>query len=526
MMKKIFLSLLLFISVGLSGCFLTNKASQMEKINSKQMANITSPFTTTYEVFLYSFNDSDGDGIGDINGLIEKLPYIKDLGFTSLWMMPIHPSPTYHKYDVKDYYDIDPQYGTLDDFKDLITKCNENNMKVIIDLVLNHTSVEHPWFQEAKSYLESLEDWQTPSAEECKYIDYYHFSKEFQTGYAQLGNSSYFYEARFWEGMPDLNLDNQLVKDEIRSIMEYWLDLGVSGFRLDAVTSYYTGNIEGNVSFLRWLNETGKEINEDCYFVGEAWTNQNEIAKLYESGIDSLFDFPFGNVDGIIHETTLKNIGVDAYVKKQMEAEEYYSSKNPNYINAPFYTNHDMARSAGYYAGDSEAKVKLSGALNLLMSGNVFVYYGEEIGMKGAGKDENKRAPMQWSSEENCLGPKDMDDFDMKYPPLNEQEKNAYSIYNYYKQAIHLRNAFPSITCGKTNIIDELSDQDYVVYQKTYEDETVYIIISLKDETNTIDLSSLEINELSGVLQTTEEKIELDNKILIIPSYGIAIFKK
>ncbi len=526
MMKKRFLSIVLLISLCLSGCFQTKNISQMEKINSKQMANITSPFTTTYEVFLYSFYDSDGDGIGDINGLIEKLPYIEDLGFTSVWMMPIHPSPTYHKYDVKDYYEIDPQYGTIDDFKNLIAKCNEDNINVIIDLVLNHTSIEHPWFQEAKAYLESLEDWQTPSVDECKYIDYYHFSKQLQTGYARLGNCPYFYEARFWEGMPDLNLDNPSVKEEIRSIMEYWLNLGVAGFRLDAVTSYYTGNSEGNVAFLRWLTETGKAIKEDCYFVGEAWTNQNEIAKLYESGIDSLFDFPFGNVDGIIHETTLKNIGVDAYVEKQIAEEDYYSSKNPNYINAPFYTNHDMARSAGYYAGDSDAKVKISGALNLLMSGNVFIYYGEEIGMKGAGKDENKRAPMQWSNEENCLGPKDMDSFEMKYPPLDEQEKDSYSIYNYYKQAIHLRNAFPSIAHGKTNIIKELSNQDCVVYQKTYGDETVYIIINLKDEINSIDLSSLEIKELSGVLQTTEDKIEWKNKQLSIPSYGIAILEK
>jgi len=139
-----------------------------------------------YEIFVYSFYDSDGDGIGDINGIISKLDYINDgddstdsdLGFNGIWLMPIMPSTTYHKYDVKDYYNIDPQYGTLEDFKKLIKECKARDIKLIIDLVFNHTSAQHPWFTQAVHYLESLKEGEEPDLTVCPYVGYYNFAKE------------------------------------------------------------------------------------------------------------------------------------------------------------------------------------------------------------------------------------------------------------------------------------------------------------------------------------------------------------
>ena len=135
-------------------------------------------YRTFYEVFVYSFCDSDGDGIGDLKGLTSKLDYIQDMGFDGIWLMPIHPSVTYHKYDVMDYYDIDPQYGTMEDFDCFLAECEKRDIRVILDLVLNHTGVDHPWFRQAVEYLATLEDGQEPDPAVCPYVDYYFFEKE------------------------------------------------------------------------------------------------------------------------------------------------------------------------------------------------------------------------------------------------------------------------------------------------------------------------------------------------------------
>ena len=203
---------------------------------------------TTYEIFVGSFMDSDGDGTGDLGGVLEKLDYLcdgkdtagDDLGCNGIWLMPVFPSPTYHKYDVTDYKSIDPQYGTMEDFDAFLAACHERGIRVILDLPLNHTSSEHPWFRKAADYLCGLPEGAEPSVKDCRYAAYYNFSREAQNGYAALSDSGWYYEARFWEGMPDLNLDSPQVRSQIASIAEFWLDKGVDGFRLDAVTSFYT----------------------------------------------------------------------------------------------------------------------------------------------------------------------------------------------------------------------------------------------------------------------------------------------
>ena len=373
------------------------KDEYIKQVSERQIVvpDKTDKYRTFYEVFVYSYCDSDGDGIGDLAGLTEKLDYLNDgdlstdtdLGVTGIWLMPIMPSTTYHKYDVKDYMNIDPSYGTLEDFDKLIAECNKRNINVIVDLVMNHTSAQHPWFQDACAYLKELGDGE-PDLNVCPYVGYYNFSKEALGGYAPLEGTDWYYEARFWDQMPDLNLDNEAVRDEFKEICQFWLDRGVSGFRLDAVKEYKTDKTSDNVEILSWLNDMVKAINPDAYLVGEAWTNQSEYAKYYESGIDSLFDFAYADKDGRIAKAVNGLVTADAYGKSLEEEEALYASKNENYINAPFYTNHDLARGAGYYSGDySDNKIKIAAAMNLFMSGNAFIYYGEEIGMKGAGAE-------------------------------------------------------------------------------------------------------------------------------------------
>lgn len=500
-------------------------------------------YRTYYEVFVYSFCDSDGDGIGDLQGLISKLDYINDgndendtdLGCNGIWLMPVNPSPTYHKYDVADYYDIDSSYGTLEDFKMLMKECDKRGIKVITDLVLNHSSSQNPWFMEACDYLRQLGD-KEPNAEECPYFEYYNFSKEVGSGTCALEGTDWYYEAQFWSEMPDFNLDSEALRQEIEKIAEFWLDMGVGGFRLDAVKEYYSGNMQANIDFLNWFGDVVKSKDEDAYIVGEAWLDINEYAKYYESGIDSLFDFAFADKDGIISKV-LNGAPADKYGETLVSLQGTFGQYNENYIDAPFYTNHDMGRSAGYYAGEgSEEKTKLAGAMNLLMGGSAFLYYGEELGMKGAGKDENKRAPMYWSKNDDyagmCDGPADMDDISMKFDSLEEQEKDPDSIYQYYKKVIKVRNQNPEIARGNTQYISSGLDDTFCVLKKTYEDSELLMVFHTGETAEELDLSGIVINgkqlsdaEIRGELSTDGDKIEINDNSIKMPRYSALIMK-
>ena len=520
------------------------------KEKEKEPEIIDDKYRTYYEVFLYSFADSDGDGIGDIRGLIDKLDYINDgddttdtdLGCNGIWLMPIMPSTTYHKYDVTDYEDIDAEYGDLDDFKELVTECHKRGIRLIIDLVMNHTSSKHPWFEAACDYIEGLGGAE-PSEAECPYFGYYNFTREPKGDvYYEVGDTGWYYEAQFWSEMPDLNLENQAVRDEFDGITSFWMDLGVDGFRLDAAGEYETGQTTKNIEILSWFHSMVEEKNADAYIVAEVWQDLDTYAKYYESGIDSCFDFAFANADGIIADSLKKTAGYNAssYGNAAANVQKKLAAYNADYIDAPFYTNHDMARSAGYYSGDySENMTKISGAMNLFMSGNAFLYYGEELGMKGSGKDENKRAPMYWSdagdgktAEGMCRGPEGMDAIKMKYGSLEEQKDDPDSVYNFYRAVIKLRNAYPEIARGQVTFLKDLSDENVCVFKKTWNDRELVIAFNLSEQAETVDLSDVTLNgregakmSLGGALATTDEEIGFSGGTLSLPAYSVAILE-
>lgn len=501
-------------------------------------------YRTYYEVFVYSFCDSDGDGVGDLQGLISKLDYINDgddttdtdLGCNGIWLMPVNPSPTYHKYDVADYYAIDETYGTMEDFKELLAECDKRGIKVIMDLVLNHSSSQNPWFKEAYTYLQELGDGE-PDAEDCPYFDYYHFSKEQSGGYYAVEGTEWYYEAQFWSEMPDLNLDCEALKKEISEITDFWLDMGIGGFRLDAVKEYYSGAPQANVEFLSWLTDTVKSQKEDAYLVGEAWLPMTEYAPYYASGIDSIFDFAFADKDGIISKV-LNGAPASRYGEAVASLKEVYGSYNENYIDAPFYTNHDLGRSAGYYAGDYSAnQTKLAAAMNLFMSGSAFIYYGEELGMKGSGKDENKRAPMYWSmdadAEGMCRGPADMDAVKMKFESLEEQQTDDDSIYHFYKKVIKVRNQNPEIARGTAEYLEGVSKDTVCVLRKTYDGSEVLLVFVTGSETEEVDLSGITLNgsavgdetEVRAMFATGQEQITLEGGMAKMPGYSVLVLK-
>ena len=387
-----------------------------------------------YEIFAYSFADSDGDRIGDFQGATEKLDYVRDMGFTGIWLMPIMPSPSYHKYDVTDYYAIDPAYGTLEDFQAFLTRAHELGIKVILDLVVNHTSNEHPWFLNAKT---------GPDAE---YRDYYNWTDTAKNGYSRAGEA--YYESRFVPSMPDLNLDNEAVRGEISDIMRYWLDMGVDGFRLDAVTSYYTGQTAKNVEFLSWLNDEAKKIKPDCYLVGEAWADESTIASYYPSGIDSFFYFPGatsgGSLAGIMAEDATAR--GQSYSDLTAHLEERFGT---DVLMAPFLGNHDTDRIANAIGTYDLKRLKATFGMLAMMRGGIFFYYGDEIGMIGEGNDPNKRIGMYWSTlTELTSCPPGTTVSKYVLPNVPDQQTEENSLLNYVRAAMNLRNAVPAIARG------------------------------------------------------------------------------
>lgn len=514
---------------------------QQDEEHSASVADTVMPedfYRTTYEVLVYSFCDSNGDGIGDLPGLLSKLDYIndgkpgegEDLGMTGLWLMPIFPSPTYHKYDATDYMSVDPAYGTLEDLDKLVAACHERGMTLILDLAVNHTSTAHPWFQKAAEYLRALPSGQDAVKEDCPYVWYYQFAREQYDGYVPLPDSEWYYEARFWSEMPDLNLTTPEVRQELEAVADFWLDRGVDGFRLDAVTSYYTDNREASIEFTEWFVDVVKEHDSSAYVVGEAWTDQSQYAEFYKSGIDSVFDFAFAGRDGRIARVVRGEESVGSYVQAMAEEEQLYASLNPKAVNAPFYSNHDLDRSADYYEGDDGSKAKLAEALNLLMTGNAFIYYGEELGISGSGKDENKRAPMYWSedllAEGMCAGPSGIDQISMKYGSLEAQRENPLSIFNYVREAVKIRESLPVIARGTTVQIPELAEDRFCGFYRTSEEwEDVLILINAGDVAVTRQLPG-EFRTLCGELYVGEERATVDGVEVTIPAGGILFLKE
>lgn len=516
----------------LSGCAST--VTTQEKLD--EIAQLgTSPDDHNrvwYEIFVYSYCDSDGDGIGDLNGVTQKLPELEALGVKGIWLMPIHPSTTYHKYNVSDYYAIDPQYGTMEDFENLLAACEEKGIRVIMDLVVNHSGSEHAWFREAVSYLQGLPADAEADSAVCKYVEYYNFAKaeHCPTYYAEVpGTSNWFYEARFSYDMPDLNLDSEVVREEIRNIMAFWLDKGVSGFRLDAAKEFHSGTTDKNIEVLSWIQKTAVELDPNCYLVAEVWDNFATVTDFYTSGITSIFNYPFGDSSGKI-VSVLRGAGkadvVSSYATALEKADKAYSASNPQYIDAPFLSNHDVGRIAGFVSGD-EAKIKLAGAMNVFMSGAVFVYYGEEIGMPGSGNDPSKRAPMYWNADRDagttnlppdCVLP-------AEYPlgSLEEQQKDDNSVYNYYRQAIAIRNALPVISHGNTTAETALNKGCISAQRKSWGEETCLILMNISEEAAQVDLSAYSDWHLAATLSADGNKIGMKGTNLEISAYGTAV---
>lgn len=484
-----------------------------------------------YEIFVYSFYDSDGDGIGDLNGVTQKLDYIQDMGFNGIWLMPVFQSTTYHKYDTVDYMQIDPEYGSTEDMQNLIEECHKRGIRIILDFVMNHTSSQHLWFTQACEYLEQLPQGAEPDEQECPYVGYYHFANEQKQDYYQVKNTDWYYEGVFWSEMPDLNLENEQLRAELEQIASYWIGMGIDGFRMDAAMHFEENDATTNTEILNWLYEYCLSQNPDFYMVSEVWANEAAVADYYASGTPSMFNFDLADKEGKLIKAARGTYKAANLVQSMLKYQTDFAAKNPDYIDAPFITNHDMGRVANALRNDPD-DLKMAGGLLMTLSGNPFVYYGEEIGMSSAGtKDENKRLPFIWSDTDTAgmtKGPKDAEaGITSAFAGVEEQQADSDSILNYYKRALRLRNENPELARGTIEAVETLCDGHQAVITKTWEDSTIAVVYNTSDEAIEVNLAGSAIDSMAirGYLTLHGEAITLENGVLTMPAQSICIMK-
>ncbi|GAB4537956.1 MAG: alpha-amylase family glycosyl hydrolase [Anaerolineales bacterium] len=431
-----------------------------------------------YEIFVRSFYDSNGDGVGDFNGMTQKLDYIQALGVSGVWLMPIFPSPSYHGYDVTDYYNVNADYGTMEDFKNFLSAAHQRNIRVIIDLPLNHTSDKHAWFKEAKNPNSPYRNWYIWKETDPKYNgpwgqDVWHPSM------------SGFYYGIFTAQMPDLNYRNDEVTAEMLKVTRYWLtDVGVDGYRLDAV-KHLIEQVEQQQNTIDthiWLKDkfypAVKAANPSAYVVGELFGDSLDTISLYTKGKQFDAAFHFQLADAILKSINLQN---GAYLADMLQAT---AQKLPPESYAPFITNHDQDRAMNQLYNKVE-RAKLAAFLLLTSPGTPFIYYGEEIGMTGKKPDEDIRRPMQWSAEKNAgfstgkawRAPAQ----DYEFVNVSFEEENADSLLNHYRSLIQLRNERPVLYDGSVTVLQTSDPAVYAVLRQN-ENETLLILANLKNE--------------------------------------------
>jgi glycosidase len=444
-----------------------------------------------YQILVYSFADSDGDGWGDIEGVIGKLDYLNsggragdDLGVQAIWLSPIHEASSYHGYDVLDYKSVSSRYGSLEDFDRLAAECHRRGIKLIMDMVFNHSSREHPWF---KSFLSD------PAG---PYGGYYVRKKEglkygtggqgrFYAAQAPVGPVSYF--SSFAESMPDLDCANPAVMGEFKDILSFWISHGADGFRFDAAKHVFDVNESpaGSDSRARsrafWeeLRAFARLQAPGIFFLGEVSSKYPSEISSYASCLDSLFDFPTAR---LALEACCANSG--ASFQDDFDGIHSTLYGRPGFTPAPFLSNHDQDRTmsvlltrqglsgtfgAGKAAGDGAAdakakaealsRAKLAASILMTLPGLPFIYYGEELGMAGhsyAGDDVSRRDAMPWTQERSrapnatwgLSSGKLEPGLNRDTPSAALQEADPDSLLRHYRNLAALRRSSPALQGG------------------------------------------------------------------------------
>lgn len=502
----------------------------------------TQPSTVYYEIFVRSFYDSDGDGIGDFKGLTEKLDYLNDgnpdtdsdLGIGGIWLMPINPSPSYHGYDVSNYREVNPDYGTMEDFTNFINEAHKRGIKVIMDLVVNHTSNENPWF--------------TQSAEDknSKYRNWYVWAEDSNRstgGTSAAGSGSPWHTVQgkddhylgiFWGGMPDLNFDNQEVRDEMNDIGKFWLDKGLDGFRVDAAKHIYEDLLtdksqettDKNVAWWQEFRSSLMQSNPNAYLVSEVWDKGAvTVASYLNKAFDSSFNFSLAET--MIQSAKAERDNNIGFILERTY--NLYAEKSEGeFVDATFLTNHDLNRVMSQLEGNKD-HAKMAASLLLTLPGNPFIYYGEEIGMFGVKPDEEIREPMVWYTDDGAPGQTtwqaSINNQGKARSSVEEQLTDPNSLLSYYRQLIRWKSSIPALRDG--GIKEYTTDNpSLAAYIRQSDKETVLVVHNLSGKEQTLEFTrGPKLGEFKSILQATKQEASLTGDTLTLPAYTTAILK-
>ncbi len=510
-----------------------------------------------YQIYPRSFADTNGDGIGDLKGIIGKLDYLSDFGVDAIWLSPVYPSPDFDfGYDVSDYKDIAPKYGTLDDFRTLLKEAHQRNIRVIMDLVLNHTSTEHPWFHEArKSKDNPYHDyylWQDPGKNGGVPNNWLSvFSNK--TAWEYVKECGQYYYHMFAKEQADVNWRNPRVHEEMMSVFRFWGDLGVDGFRLDVFNMYFKDDqFRSNprkfhlIPFNRQqhlydcdrpemdgiVQEIRQTVDEhpDSYVVGETFLSTMEKVRRYcgEDKLKAAFNFSYTHCQW----------DAGAFRKLIAEWEELEKDKIwPVYV----LNNHDVIRSTTRLGlGENDERLKIAAAMTILLRGTPVLYYGEEIGMRQTrlkrkeimdpvgkynwpfhqGRD-GCRAPMQWNNQKNG-GFSSGKAWNAIHPDYPERNVNAMlhdpkSLWTFYKDLIRLRKENRAFQTGDLQLID--SDNEYVLaFLRKTGTQSALVLLNFSQLPAKVSLS-----EVSGVKNWSRKFSNKPEKISAIEKDSIRL---
>ena len=538
MSKKLLAMLLAVVMVlgVLAGCGSAPSApteetpapASTEEVHVPVRDSIDDNYRTFYQVFVGSFSDSNNDGIGDLRGVINRLDYLNDgditsgksLGIQGIWLSPIFSSPSYHKYDAKDYYEIDWRFGTMDDLKELADLCKERNIKLILDLVINHTSSQHPWFLQFK---EARINGDT----ENPYYDFYSCAatEEKLNGitYQKIAGVDCWYECNFSGDMPELNFDNPAVREAVLEIAKYYIDLGIDGFRFDAVKYVYFGDTARSVEFWEWYMDELTAYKSDIYCVGECWSGENEILEYY--GAMNCFNFAMAQAEGI----AANGQSISKFINYVESFQAKVLDTNPDGMVMSFLSNHDMDRIGGAFA--LENNMRMAANLYLLCCGSPMIYYGEEIGLRGSRggemTDANRRLAMLWGDDDLIRDP-----VGSTYPAdkqiqttVAEQTADENSLYSYYCNLIAIRHKYPAIARGIYTAL-KTNEKNFGGFAIEYEGEVLGLFHNTSTEEISYDLSTFEgfaFSELCDYIGMSNAS--LDGTVLTIGAQTSVIVK-
>lgn len=543
--------------------------------------------SVVYQIYPRSFYDSNGDGLGDIRGIIEKLDYLEKLGIDVIWLSPVYESPQDDNgYDISDYRNIWSKFGTNEDMFELIDKAHEKNIKIVMDLVANHTSDEHKWFVESKK------------SKDNPYRDYYFWRDEKNNWESYFSGPAWqfdettgqYYLHLFTKKQPDLNWENPVVRNEIWDMMKFWMDKGVDGWRMDVISSIskYTdfpdydleegeigiGDYHTNGPKLHdYIKEMNKEVlsKYDCMTVGEAPGSSPENALLFcgkdRDELNMIFTFDHmdldRNMDSEIGKWSLRDLDLVEF-KETLEA--WQTSLYNKGWNSLYLENHDQARVVSRWGNDKEYRkesAKMFALVYHMMQGTPYIYQGQEIGMvntdfdiedyqdveiRNAYKDlvlerklttkedfmkavhrisrDNARTPMQWNDSSNggFTSGEPWLKVNPSYKTINVEESLADedSIFYFYKKLIDQRHDDDMITDAEFRLVDK-DNKKVFAYERYLGDKSILIIANFYSEPVDFDLDTYKLEDYRLDLSNYKDMVADGNKISLRPYEAIML---